>query len=172
MTSTNRGVGVRLIAEVWRRFNSDDCPDLAAQVSFALFVLVSFALWNLGHLLAAIVSKDLQVFVLFESQWTFARWIATFGLMCVGISLINHFLPAAHRPWRWLTPGTIFVAVSFIVATIAFEIYLAHGANVSALYGALGGFMVLMLWIYLANLMLLIGVETDTALRELKLAGS
>jgi uncharacterized BrkB/YihY/UPF0761 family membrane protein len=29
-----------------------------------------------------------------------------------------------------------------------------------------------MLWIYLANLMLLIGAETDTALRELKLAGS
>jgi membrane protein len=138
----------------------------------ALFVVLSFVLWNLGHLLAAAVSRDLQFFVLFESQWTFARWIATFGLMCVGISLINHFLPATHRPWRWLTPGTVFVAVSFIVATIVFEIYLAHGSNVSALYGALAGFIVLMLWIYLANLMLLIGAETDTALRELKLAGS
>ena len=137
-----------------------------------MFVLLSFALWNLGHLLAAIVSRDLQFFVLFESQWTFARWIATFGLMCVGISLINHFLPATHRPWRWFTPGTVFVAVSFIVGTIVFEIYLSHGSNVSALYGALAGFIVLMLWIYLANLMLLIGAETDTALRELKLAGS
>jgi membrane protein len=280
MTRTNRGIGVRLIAEVWRRFNSDDCTDLAAQVSFyfilslfpfflvlasllgwiptsehwdkfadwtttyfpwqargmvltamiqlshhyagflsfgllatiwsassgflslmealsiahgvpdqrsyvrkrliavittivaALFVVLSFVLWNLGHLLAAAVSRDLQFFVLFESQWTFARWIATFCLMCVGISLINHFLPATHRPWRWFTPGTVFVAVSFIVATIVFEIYLAHGSNVSALYGALAGFIVLMLWIYLANLMLLIGAETDTALRELKLAGS
>jgi membrane protein len=282
MTSTNwdLGVSVRLISEVWRRFNSDDCPDLAAQVSFyfilslfpfflvlasllgwiptsehwdkfadwittyfpwqargmvltamiqlshhyagflsfgllatvwsassgflslmdalsiahgvpdrrsyvhkravalvttivaALFVLLSFVLWNLGHLLATMVSNDFRGFVFFESQWTFVRWIATFALMCIGISLINHFLPASHGRWRWLTPGTVFVAVSFVLATVAFEIYLAHGSNVSALYGALAGFIVLMLWIYLANLMLLIGAETDTALRELKMAGS
>jgi len=141
-------------------------------IAAAVFVLLSFALWNLGHLLAAIVARDLQFFVLFESQWIFARWIATFALMCVGISLINYFLPARHGRWRWFTPGTLFVAAAFIVATIVFEIYLAHGSNVSALYGALAGFIVLMLWIYLANLMLLIGAETDAALRELKLAGS
>jgi membrane protein len=145
---------------------------IATTVVAALFVVLGFALWNLGHLLVATVSRHLQFFVLFESQWTLARWIATFGLMCVGISLINYFLPATHRPWRWLTPGTVFVALSFIVATVAFEIYLAHGASVSALYGALAGFIVLMVWIYLANLMLLIGAETDTALRELKLARS
>jgi len=279
MTSAYRKDGARLITEVWRRFNDDDCPDLAAQVSFyfilslfpfflvlasvlgwiptsehwdkfadwittyfpwqargmvltamiqlsnhyasflsfgllatvwsassgflslmealsiahgvpdqrsyvrkrliaimttlvaALFVVLSFTLWNLGHLLAVIVSRNLQVLVLFDSQWMLARWIATFALMCVGISLINHFLPASRRPWRWFTPGTVLVTVSFVIATIAFEIYLAHGSNVSALYGALAGFIVLMLWIYLANLMLLIGAETDTALRELKMAG-
>ena len=152
---------------VWKRLIA-----VITTIAAAVFVLLSFALWNLGHLLAATVSRDLQFFVLFESQWRFARWIATFGLMCVGINLINHFLPATHRPWRWFTPGTVLVAVSFIVATIVFEIYLAHGSNISALYGALAGFIVLMLWIYLANLMLLIGAETDTALRELKLAGS
>jgi membrane protein len=274
------GIGVKLVKEVWRRLNSDDCIDLAAQVSFyfilslfpfflvlasllgwvptsehwdqfaewitayfpwqargmvltamiqlsqhyagflsfgllvtiwsassgflslmdalsiahgvsdtrsymkkrliaicmtimaAAFVLLCFVLWNLGHLFAAIVSKDLQFFVLFESQWTFVRWVATFAFMCVGISLINYFVPATQRRWRWFTPGTLFVAAAFIVATTGFEIYLAHGSNVSAVYGALAGFIVLMLWIYLANLMLLIGAETDTALRELKLAGS
>jgi membrane protein len=81
---------------------------IATTIAAALFVLLSFALWNLGHLL---------------------------------------------------------------VATVVLEIYLAYGSNVSALYGA-AGFIVLMLWIYRANLMLLIGAETDTALRELKLAGS
>ena len=40
------------------------------------------------------------------------------------------------------------------------------------LYGALAGFIVLMLWIYLANLILLIGAETDTVWRELKVSGT
>jgi membrane protein len=53
-----------------------------------------------------------------------------------------------------------------------FEVYLAHGSNVPTLYGALAGFIVLMLWIYLANLILLIGAETDTVWRELKVSGT
>jgi uncharacterized BrkB/YihY/UPF0761 family membrane protein len=37
-----------------------------------------------------------------------------------------------------------------------------------AIYRALGGFIVLMLWIYAVNLIVLIGAETDTALRKLR----
>jgi membrane protein len=143
---------------------------ILATIVAALFVVLSFALWNLGHLLAAFISHELQFFVLFETQWTIVRWIATLVLMSLGINLINHFLPAVRRPWRWFTPGTALVALAFVVGTVGFEIYLAHGANVSSLYGALGGFIVLMLWIYLVNLILLIGAETETALREQRMA--
>jgi membrane protein len=143
---------------------------ICATLVAALFILFSFALWNLGHLIAVLVSHDLQFFVLFQMQWRFARWLATLLLLCVGINLINHFLPAVRRPWKWLTPGTLLVALSFVGAPFAFEVYLAHGSNVATLYGALAGFIVLMLWIYLGNLILLIGAETDSVLRERKLA--
>jgi membrane protein len=145
---------------------------ILATLVAALFLLVCFGLWNLGHVMAVTVSNDLQFFVLFQMQWRFARWIATLLLMSVGINLINHFLPAVKHPWKWVTPGTLLVAVSFIGATALFEIYLAHGWNMPTLYGALAGFIVLMLWIYLANLILLIGAETDTVWRELKVSGT
>ena len=73
------------------------------------------------------------------------------------------------NPFR---PATLVVALSFIGATVGFEIYLAHGSNMPTLYGALAGFIVLMLWIYLANLVLLIGAETDSVWRELKASGT
>jgi membrane protein len=145
---------------------------ICATIVAALFLLASFALWNLGHLVAVTVSHDLRFFILFQVQWRFIRWIATLLLMCMGINLINHFLPDVRHPWKWFTPGTLVVALSFIGATLGFEIYLAHGSNVPTLYGALAGFIVLMLWIYLANLILLIGAETDTAWRELKISGT
>jgi uncharacterized BrkB/YihY/UPF0761 family membrane protein len=44
----------------------------------------------------------------------------------------------------------------------------AYGSNIPRIYGALGGFIVLMLWIYAVNLIVLIGAETDTALHELR----
>jgi membrane protein len=145
---------------------------ILATLVAALFLLVCFGLWNLGHLMAVTVSHDLQFFVFFQMQWRFARWIATLLLMSVGINLINHFLPDVKHPWKWFTPGTVLVALSFVGTTILFETYLAHGSNVPTLYGALAGFIVLMLWIYLANLVLLIGAETDTVWRELKVSGT
>jgi membrane protein len=145
---------------------------ICATLVAALFLLLSFALWNLGHLLAGLISNDFQYLVPFQTQWKFARWLATLLLMCIGIDLINYFLPDAGRPWRWLTPGTIFVTAAFIVATIGFNIYVAHGFNIPKIYGTLAGFMVLMLWIYGANMILLIGAETDTALRELRSNGA
>jgi membrane protein len=54
----------------------------------------------------------------------------------------------------------------FGVAALGFNFYVAHGSNIPKIYGALARFLVLVLWIYAANLMLLIGAETGTALRE------
>jgi membrane protein len=140
------------------------CATLVA----AVFVVSSFALWNLGHVVEGLVTKDFRYFVLFQTQWRFARWIVSFVLLLLGIDLINYFLPARSRPWRWVTPGTIFVASGFAIATLRFNSYVAYGSNVPKIYGALGGFIVLMLWIYAVNLIVLIGAETDTALHELR----
>jgi len=145
---------------------------ILATIVAALFLVVCFGLWNLGHLMAVTISHDLKFFVFFQMQWRFARWIATLLVMSIGINLINYFLPDVKHPWRWFTPGTVLVALSFIGVTMLFEVYLAHGSDVPTLYGALAGSIILMLWIYLANLILLIGAETDTAWRELKVSGT
>jgi membrane protein len=144
---------------------------IGATLVAAVSILLSFALWNLGHLVAGLISHDFRFFVLFQMQWKLVRWLATLLLMCNGIDLINYFLPAARRPWRWLTPGSIFVALSFITATIGLSLYTTHGSNIPAIYGTLAGFIVLLLWIYAATLILLIGAETDSALHGLRSNG-
>lgn len=60
----------------------------------------------------------------------------------------------------------------FGVAALGFNFYVAHGSNIPKIYGALAGFLVLVLWIYAANLMLLIGAETGTVLRERRPLGA
>jgi membrane protein len=140
------------------------CATLVA----AVFVVSSFALWNLGHVVEGLITRDFRYFVLFQTQWKFARWVVSFLLLFLGIDLINYFLPARARPWRWVTPGTIFEASGLAIATLGFNFYVAYGSNIPKIYGALGGFIVLMLWIYAVNLIVLIGAETDTALRELR----
>jgi len=45
--------------------------------------------------------------------------------------------------------------------------YLGHNVMFPRIYGALAGFIALMLWIYMLIVILLIGAETDTAIAEL-----
>ncbi len=144
---------------------------IGATLVAAVFVLTSFVLWNVGHLAAVFIVSDLKHLVLFQMQWRFIRWVAILGLMCIGIDLVNYFLPAARRRWKWITPGTMFVVLAFVGGTFLLNVYLRFGTNIPKVYGTLAGFIVLLLWVYLANLILLIGAETDTALQELHLPG-
>jgi len=145
---------------------------ICATLVAAFFVLLSFALWNFGHVVVGFIKTDYGYFVLFQTQWKLARWAASLFLLLVGIDLINYFLPAKGRGWKWVTPGRIFVATALAVSTLGLNIYVAYGSNIPKIYGALAGFIVLMLWIYAANLILLIGAETDTALGELRSFGA
>jgi membrane protein len=84
--------------------------------------------------------------------------------MCLAIDLVNYYLPAMKRPWRWLPPSTIFVALAYVGASTIFNYYVGRFAGFPKVYGALAGFVVLMLWIYMASLILLIGAETERVL--------
>jgi membrane protein len=53
------------------------------------------------------------------------------------------------------------------VITGAFNLYMRHTSEIAQIYGTLTGFIVMMLWIYLATFSLILGAETDTAVNEL-----
>jgi membrane protein len=82
-------------------------------------------------------------------------------VMCIAVDLANYFLPDGNRPWRWLTPGTAFVVLTLVGSSAGFNVYVQHFASYPRIYGALGGFIILMLWIYITFLILLVGAETD-----------
>jgi membrane protein len=145
---------------------------IIATLVAAVFFLLSFSLWNLGHLVEGFITTDLKYLVFFKTQWKLVRWLGSLTLLLIGIDLVNYFLPASGRPWRWLSPGTVFVALALGVATLGMNVYIKYGSNIPKVYGTLGGFIVLMLWIYAANLILLIGAETDTVLIERRSHGA
>jgi len=140
---------------------------ICATITSALFVLMCFGIWSMGHFLAGLFSSDFYYFILSPLQWKLVRWIVTLLIMCFGVDLINYFLPGSRQPWRWITTGTAFTVLAFVVASILLNLYITHNPNVSRIYGALTGFIFLMLWIYVASLSLLVGAETDAAVREL-----
>ena len=93
--------------------------------------------------------------------WEVVRWIVMLALLYVGVELMNCLLPAGKRTWRWLSPGTAFVVLTLVASTMALNVYVQHFSSYPAIYGTLGGVIVLMLWIYFASIILLVGAEAD-----------
>jgi hypothetical protein len=80
----------------------------------------------------------------------------------------HHTLPDVKRQWRWLTAGNIFSVIAIILVSIGFNLFLRYSPTVPQVYTVLAGFVILMTWIYMANLIVLTGVELDTAVKELQ----
>jgi membrane protein len=134
----------------------------------AIFFLAIFGLGSVSRGAAGMLSDHLRALAVSKAAWEIARWLANLLLILLAINLANYFLPDAKRPCRWLTPGTSFVALTFVLSSVVFNVYIRHSPNIPRVYGTLAGFIVFMMWIYMANLILLIGAETDTAIEEMQ----
>lgn len=64
--------------------------------------------------------------------------------------------------WTWLTPGSIFFAVVWLLLTLGFGFYVRNFASYGATYGALSSVIVLLTWLYLSSYVLLFGAELNS----------
>lgn len=71
-----------------------------------------------------------------------------------------------HARWTWLTPGSLFAAVSWLLLTIGFGLYVAQFGNYNATYGSLGAVVVTLTWLYLSSYLLLFGAELNAELEH------
>ena len=154
--------GARETRSFWKR----RIIAVAATLAAAFFFLLSFALTTLGHTAAEFIASQYSAFTFSKVPWDITRWIANLMVILTAIDLMNYFLPNVKQAWHWITTGTSFVTLSFFLATFGFDFYVQHASNIPKIYGTLAGFIIFMIWIYIANFILLVGAETDTAIRE------
>jgi membrane protein len=92
----------------------------------------------------------------------FLRWPALFVVLLLALALIYRFGPSRTRPqWRWISVGSLFATVTWIVMSLLFSWYLQNFANYNAIYGSLGAVIGMMMWMWLSAVVVLIGGELN-----------
>ena len=134
---------------------------LALSLLFVVLVIGAFSLVVLGgvieHWLAVRMgASDALVYAFIVFRWT----IIVLALLAA-IALIYHKAPARKRRFALLTRGTVGASAALIVASLLFRVYVANFGHYSATYGSIGAVIVLMMWFYLAGLVILVGAEID-----------
>jgi membrane protein len=86
--------------------------------------------------------------------------------------LVYQLAPAARQHWRRVTPGAIFAVTGWLLGSFGLRLYVTYVGNYNATYGSIGGVILLMLWFYLSNLVLLVGAEINSQIRRAQAEGA
>jgi membrane protein len=140
-------------------------------LGLAAFIIAALALIFFGGNISGQIAKYFGLSRTFKTVWGVAQWPIVIGLALLGIELVYYFAPNVkkgrhgHR-WEWFTPGAIFAVGFWLLISYGFRFYVSRFGNFNATYGALGGVMVLMLWLYLTGVAILVGGEINSVLRK------
>ncbi|NUP33208.1 MAG: YihY/virulence factor BrkB family protein [Streptomycetaceae bacterium] len=105
--------------------------------------------------------------------WDIAKWPVLVAVVVLMIGLLYWAAPNAKgRGFRWITPGTLVALVIWLAASGGFAVYVANFASYNRTYGTFAGVIVFLIWLWVTNLAILLGLEFDAELsRQRAIAG-
>jgi membrane protein len=160
----------RALNRVWRvdegrGFVRRKANDLAWTLVVLVLVMITFVLIFLGGGLASEVLGKIGLGDTMATVWRIVRWPAAMLCATLVYAIVYYAAPNVEvRKFEWITPGAVFGVVTWIVASALFFIYVSNFSSYSATYGAFAAAVILLVWLWLTNVVLLFGAELNAAI--------
>ena len=120
---------------------------------------------SIGETIAEVFTLDDE----FVFVWDIARWPAALLFMVATVALLFYFAPDVGQPFRWITPGGFVGIALWILASLAFNLYLGSDFNTyDKTYGSIGTVIILLLYLYISSLTILFGATLNATLVRMK----
>jgi membrane protein len=95
------------------------------------------------------------------------RWPLLFLVSVAALSVLYRYGPSrTEAKWRWLTVGSVAATLLWLIASALFSWYLANFADYNGTYGSLGAAIGLMMWLWIAVIVILAGAELDAEIEH------
>jgi membrane protein len=92
--------------------------------------------------------------------WDIAKWPVILVVVMSMFAILYWAAPNVKHPrFRWISPGSVVGVVLWLLASAAFAFYVANFASYNKTYGALGGVIVFLIWLWISNIAILLGAE-------------
>ncbi|MEF2975832.1 YihY/virulence factor BrkB family protein [Subtercola sp. YIM 133946] len=127
----------------------------------SLIVLLVIVTPDVAH--TVVVTLGWPPFVV--DVWSVAKWPVLALLAIFTVVVLYYGTPNVRRPRiRWISVGAAFAIGAWSLTTGAYSLYISTFAGYDRFYGLLGGAIITLIWLFLSNLVIVIGVEVDAEL--------
>jgi len=101
------------------------------------------------------------------SAWDIAKWPVLVLIVAFMIALLYYSTPNIKHPkFQWVSPGSLVAVLLWIVASVLFAFYVANFSSYNKTYGALGGVIVFLTWLWITNVVILFGAELNAEIER------
>ena len=97
----------------------------------------------------------------------FARWPLLIVVIIFGLAVLYRYGPSRREPrWQWISAGSVFAAVAWLVSSALLSWYLASFAHYDATYGSLGAGIGMMMWMWISSIVILFGAQLNSEIEH------
>jgi membrane protein len=126
-----------------------------------MLVLVALAVVMTGPIVEA-VAEPIGVGQTAVDVWDLAKWPVLLLVVIAMFAVLYHAAPNVKQPsFGWVTPGAVLAIVLWLLASAAFALYVANFGSYDKTYGTLGGIVTVLVWMWITNIALLLGLELN-----------
>jgi membrane protein len=134
---------------------------LVTLVMVVLLALVAAALVLTGPIVTA-VAQPLGVGSTAVTVWDIAKWPVLLLVVIAMFAVLFYAAPNVKLVgFKWVSPGALFAVVVWLIASALFAFYVANFSSYDKTYGTLGGLVIFLVWMWLTNTALLLGMELN-----------
>jgi len=99
--------------------------------------------------------------------WNVAKWPVLLIVVSFMFAFLYWAAPNVRQPgFRWVSPGGLLAVVGWLVASGAFAFFVSNFGSYNKTYGALAGVIVFLVWLWISNIMILLGAEFNAELER------
>jgi membrane protein len=99
--------------------------------------------------------------------WNIAKWPVLLLVVSFMFAVLYWAAPNVKQPgFRWLSPGGILAVLGWLIASLAFALYVSNFGSYNKTYGTLAGPIVFLVWLWISNIVILLGAEFNAELER------
>jgi membrane protein len=144
---------------------------LPVRIGLTLVLLVLLAISAIGVVvtggLAERVGDLVGVGETAVDVWGIAKWPVLLLIVSFMFALLYWAAPNVKTSgFPWVSPGGLLAVLGWVIASAAFAFYVANFGSYNKTYGTLAGVIIFLIWLWISNIMLLLGAEFNAELER------